>query len=80
MATSEILTEDVADFASRLETMTEDEVFAAMRSLELQSELEPGDRDEILSRIALVEEELERRFPGQSLAPYRRWKKEQPLM
>ncbi|MCJ8238662.1 hypothetical protein [Peteryoungia algae] len=79
MTASDILTEDVADFASRLEAMTEDEVFAAMRSLELRSEEVSGDRDEIFSRIALVEEELERRFPGQSLAPYRNWKKDQPL-
>ena len=79
MTTSDILTEDVADLASRLEAMTEDEVFAAMRSLELHSERNAGDRDEIFSRIALVEDELERRFPGQSLVPYRNWKKDQPL-
>ncbi|MBX9467996.1 MAG: hypothetical protein KL839_09145 [Rhizobium sp.] len=79
MMTSEILTEDVADFASRLEAMTEDEVFAAMRSLEISSENQSADRDDVLSRIALVEEEIERRFPGQLLAPYRNWQKGQPL-
>ncbi|MFN3720428.1 MAG: hypothetical protein ACK4UW_16140 [Rhizobium rhizophilum] len=79
MMTSEILTEDVADFASRLEAMTEDEVFAAMRSLEISSENQSADRDDVLSRIALVEEEIECRFPGQLLAPYRNWRKDQPL-
>lgn len=80
MTRRDILTEDVAELASRLEAMTDDEVFTAMRTLESHSEDESGDRDEILSRIALVEEELERRFPGQLLAPYRTWKKDQSLI
>ncbi len=71
---SDIQTEDVADLASRLEAMTEDEVFAAMKSLEMRSEDPTSDRDEILARIALVEDEIERRFPGQLLAPYRQWR------
>lgn len=80
MTTHQILTEDVADLASQLEAMTEDEVFAAMRTLEMQSEDNSSDQAEVLSRIALVEEELERRFPGQVLAPYRNWKKERSLL
>lgn len=71
---SDIQTEDVADLASRLEAMTEDEVFVAMKSLETRSEDSTSDRDEILARIALVEDEIERRFPGQLLAPYRQWR------
>jgi len=77
MTTGNLLTEDVADLALRLEAMTDDEVFETMRSLEVLSEDKSADRDDALSRIALVEEEIERRFPGQLLAPSRGWKKEQ---
>ncbi|MGZ2383772.1 hypothetical protein [Rhizobium brockwellii] len=80
MVASDILNEDVSDFATRLEAMTSDEVFAAMSSLEKHSEDDIRNREEILSRITLVEEEIERRFPGQMLTPYRDWKKEQPLL
>jgi hypothetical protein len=78
MAADDILNEDVSDFATRLEAMTSDEVFAAMSSLEKHSD-DANDREEILSRMTLVEEEIERRFPGQMLVPYRDWKKEQPF-
>ncbi len=71
---SDIQTEDVSDLASRLAAMTDDEVFAAMKSLETRSEDSTSDRDEILAWIALVEDEIERRFPGQLLAPYRQWR------
>jgi hypothetical protein len=77
MVANDILNEDVADFATRLEAMTSDEVFAAMSSLEADSEDDASDREETLSRITLVEEEIERRFPRQMLAPYRDWKKQQ---
>jgi hypothetical protein len=80
MTTGDILKEDVADLASRLEAMTDDEVFTTMKVLEKLSEDGTSDREESLSRIALVEEELEKRFPGQMLAPYRNWKKEQALI
>ncbi|QDG94746.1 hypothetical protein NIBR502774_19890 (plasmid) [Rhizobium sp. NIBRBAC000502774] len=80
MTAKDILQEDVSDFASRLEAMTSDEVFAAMSSLEKHCEDEVDDRDETLSRIALVEDEIERRFPGQKLAPYRDWKQDQSLL
>ncbi|MFW8641991.1 hypothetical protein ACOJBO_00880 [Rhizobium beringeri] len=75
MVDNEILNENVSDFATRLEAMTSDEVFAAMSALEKHGEDDAGDRDETLSRIMLVEEEIERRSPGQMLTPYRDWKK-----
>lgn len=80
MVANDILNEDVADFAIRLEAMTNDEVFSIMGSLEKHSEDDVRDQEEILSRITLVEEEIERRFPGRMLLPYRDWKKEQPFM
>ncbi len=79
MTAKDILKEDASNFATRLEAMTSDEVFSAMRLLEKHSEDDISDREVTLSRIALVEEEIERRFPGQMSAPYRNWKKEQPL-
>jgi hypothetical protein len=76
MAADNLLNDPVADLASRLEAMTDDEVFTAMSTLEAVSEATEGAvRDEALSRIALIEVEIERRFPGQLLAPYRDWKK-----
>ncbi|WP_446737854.1 hypothetical protein [Rhizobium sp. CFBP 8752] len=75
MIANDVLNEDVSDFATRLEAMTSDEVFAAMSLLEKHSEDNASDREETLSRITLVEEEIERRFPGQMLTPYRDWKK-----
>ncbi|MBA9036231.1 hypothetical protein [Rhizobium leguminosarum] len=80
MDAKEILREDISNFAFRVEAMTIDEVFDAMSLLEKHSEDQVSDRDETLSRITLVEEEIERRFPGQKLAPYRDWKQDQPLL
>ena len=80
MTANDILNEGVSDFATRLEAMTSDEVFGAMSALDARSEDDASDREENLSRIALVEEEIERRFPGQKLTPYREWKKEQSSM
>lgn len=66
----------IADFAGRLEAMTQDEVFSVMSDLEAVSECAEGsEREEVLSRIALTEEEIQKRFPGQLLAPYLEWKK-----
>ncbi len=76
MTADKILKEDVSDFASRLEAMRTDEVFAAMSALEEFSEAGDRSREPTFSRIALVEDEIERRFPGQLLVPYRDWKKE----
>lgn len=80
MVANDILNEDVSGFATRLEAMTSDEVFVAMSLLEKHSEDDASAREDTLSRITLVEEEIERRFPGQLLTPYRDWKKEQPLL
>ena len=80
MATYDILIEDISDFASRLAAMTTDELYQTMKSLEDLSEKSLDDRAEALARIALVEDEIEQRFPGQLLATYRDWKKEQPLL
>ena len=80
MTANDISNEGVSDFATRLEAMTSDEIFATMSALEKHSEDDASDREETLSRIALVEEEIERRFPGQMLTPYRDWKKQQLLM
>jgi hypothetical protein len=71
---------DTASFADNLSAMTDDELFQQMRSLEQESEKrskESGDDlDEILGRIALVEQAIEERFPGQALAPYKQWQRD----
>jgi hypothetical protein len=80
MDAKEILRDDISDFASGLEAMTIDEVFNAMGVLEKHSEDNVSERDETLYRIALVEQEIERRFPGQKLAPFRDWKQDRTLL
>ncbi len=76
MPASDPSKEPVAELVSRLEAITDDEVFAAMDALETASgEAKDAKREEILSRIALTEDEIERRFSGQVPAPYRDWKK-----
>ncbi|WP_043626478.1 hypothetical protein [Ensifer sp. ZNC0028] len=67
----------IADFAGRLEAMSQDEVFSVMSDLEAAASecAEGSERQEVLSRIALTEEEIQKRFPGQLLAPYREWRK-----
>ncbi|MBX5181190.1 hypothetical protein HJB88_00820 [Rhizobium sp. NZLR5] len=81
MSTNPLINEPVDDLASRLEVMTDDEVFMTMSELERASEA-AGDHAarEILPRIALTESEIERRYPGELLAPYRDWKQRQPLL
>ncbi|OWW02395.1 hypothetical protein ATY81_22430 [Rhizobium sp. R72] len=75
MSENKILSEPVNDLARRLASMIDDEVFAAMELLEKASEeRHQGDLDDVLSRIALTESEIERRYPGQLLLPYREWK------
>jgi hypothetical protein len=67
--------EEIRTFASSLETLTEDELFAAMAYLEEASEQEGETKGtDVLARIELVETEIEQRFPGQLLTPYKRWK------
>ncbi|PDV85537.1 hypothetical protein CO652_26175 [Rhizobium sp. H4] len=82
MSSNSLVNEPVEDLASRLETMTDDELFGTMNDLEKASNTaEGGDAvEEIISRIALAESEIERRYPGRLLAPYREWKQRQPLL
>ncbi|MBB3660785.1 hypothetical protein FHX15_006056 [Rhizobium sp. BK650] len=81
MPATDLSAKPVEEIASQLPAMSIEEVFAMMRQLEIASEeADVAGRDQVLSRIALVEEEIERRFPGQVLAPYRDWKKNDPLL
>ncbi|XAZ26322.1 hypothetical protein LVY75_34170 (plasmid) [Sinorhizobium sp. B11] len=81
MPAIDISARPVEEIASQLSAMSIEEVFLAMRQLETASEaVDVAGREQILSRIALVEEEIEARFPGQLLAPYRNWKKTHPLL
>lgn len=70
--------QDTASFADELAAMTDEELFASMRTLEQESESgsqAKHDISDVLARIALVEETIEDRYPGQALAPYKRWQK-----
>jgi len=66
-----------ASYAADLAAMTDDEIFRDMRELEKKAEAgsksQKVDLEEILAQIALVEQEIEQRFPGQALAPYKLW-------
>lgn len=67
---------DAANFADRLSAMTDEEVFSLMQELETASEsLTPEHRanNDVFARIAMVETTIEDRFPGQMLAPYKKW-------
>ncbi|NLS06323.1 hypothetical protein HGP14_23690 [Rhizobium sp. P32RR-XVIII] len=71
----------IQDFAVSLEAMSDDDLFTKMAELERASETSDADlRKETMARIALTEEVIERRFPGQLLAPYREWKRRQPIL
>ena len=76
------INENPASYAANLSVMTDDEIFSEMQALEQQSEVSAKDRgpelEAILGQIALVEQEIEQRFPGQALAPYKLWKREKP--
>ncbi|APO77939.1 hypothetical protein AM571_PC00197 (plasmid) [Rhizobium etli 8C-3] len=68
-----------ADFAQSIEKWTDDEIFELLAKLEIDSEsvsasgeLEP----EIQAKINIVETEIEARFPGQLLAPFKKWKQD----
>ncbi|AIC31592.1 MULTISPECIES: hypothetical protein [Rhizobium] len=81
MSTNPLMSEPVEDLANRLEAMTDDELFETMNELEKASDRADQDAmEEVLSRIALTESEIERRYPGRLLAPYRDWKQRQPLL
>ncbi|GAA3065672.1 hypothetical protein GCM10010520_11870 [Rhizobium viscosum] len=81
MPDNDLSTKPVDEIGAQLPAMTDEEIFGAMRWLETNSESAAGsDRQEVLARIVLIEEEIERRFPGQVLAPYRDWMKNHPLL
>ncbi|MDK4732276.1 hypothetical protein [Rhizobium sp. CNPSo 3490] len=81
MSANPLMTEPVEELATRLEAMTDDELFLTMSALEKASNAARNDATaEVLFRIALTEDEIERRYPGQVLAPYRDWKQRQPLL
>ncbi|MGG7577140.1 hypothetical protein NMA58_22950 (plasmid) [Rhizobium sp. YTUHZ045] len=81
MSANPLMTEPVEELATRLEAMTDDELFLTMSALEKASNAAKNDATaEVLFRIALTEDEIERRYPGQVLAPYRDWKQRQPLL
>jgi hypothetical protein len=66
---------DVEEFATEIAKMADDELFELMSALEVASEAEGARTDaDVVSRIALVETEIESRFPGQLLAPFKKWK------
>ncbi|WP_312889999.1 hypothetical protein [Rhizobium laguerreae] len=63
------------EFASALESMTDEELFELMADLEMRSEaLNRSSTDEVFAKILLTESAIERRFPGQLLQPYKEWK------
>jgi hypothetical protein len=67
---------DASDFASRLETFSDDELFQTMQELEKASEdisHKQRETSDVFAKIALVETAIEDRFPGQLLAPYKEW-------
>ena len=66
---------DIDEFATEIEKMSDEDVFELMAALEQASEADGNRTDtDIVARIALVETEIESRFPGQLLAPFRNWK------
>ncbi|MDP9635006.1 UNVERIFIED_ORG: hypothetical protein J2W85_007101 [Ensifer adhaerens] len=70
---------DVRALPEQLEAMTDDELFARMSELEKESERQDVPNETALEMIALVETEIERRFPGQLMAPYREWRRRKIL-
>lgn len=71
--------ENPATYAADLAAMTDEEVFSEMEMLDKKSEAsvkkDRAELEAVLGQIALVEEEIERRFPGQALAPYKQWQR-----
>jgi hypothetical protein len=72
------------EFASSLAAMTDDEVFETMRSLEelsMERSISGKDLDpEISHKLAVTEDEIARRYPGQLLQPFLDWKRRRGLM
>ena len=71
-----ILAAPVDDLARRLGAMIDDELFAVMELLEKATNPQQRDLDDVLARIALTESEIEKRYPGMFLLPYRNWKQQ----
>jgi hypothetical protein len=65
---------NLADF---FHVATDDELFHKMRELEVKSEKD--GLSEVAALVELTATEIENRFPGQSLAPYVRWKHDRLL-
>jgi hypothetical protein len=72
-----------ADFASSLSAMTDDEIFETMLELEEMSERRSISGTvadaEISHKLAITEDEITRRHPGQLLQPFLDWKKNRGL-
>jgi hypothetical protein len=72
------------EFASSLAAMTDDEVFETMRALEeLSMERSmAGERPdgEISHKLAVAEDEIARRYPGQLLQPFLDWKRRRGMV
>jgi hypothetical protein len=71
-----------ADYHTQLSSMTDEEIFETMLSLEKDSEKSAGAdalETDVALRLELTEEEIRRRYPGQLLAPYLDWKKRRLL-
>jgi hypothetical protein len=65
----------IDEFATEIARMADEDIFELMAALEDASEADGNRTDtDIVARIALVETEIEGRFPGQLLAPFKRWK------
>lgn len=75
------MAEDPARFEQRLGAMTDDELFSLMKQFEDESEkLARKDRtDELMGHIMLIEAEINRRYPGQALLPYKQWQRDNIL-
>ncbi|TCU09638.1 hypothetical protein [Rhizobium sullae] len=68
-----------ADFARSIEKWTDEEIFELLAKLESESE-EASSSDEVdadlQAKIIVVGNEIETRFPGQLLAPFKKWKQD----
>ncbi|MBB4277923.1 hypothetical protein [Rhizobium mongolense] len=70
-----------ADFARSIEKWTDDEIFELLAKLESDSESASSSEElepDIQAKIVIVENEIEKRFPGQLLAPFKKWKRDRP--
>ena len=66
---------DINELSTEIERMSDEDVFDLMAALEQASNADGNRTDtDIAARIALVETEIDSRFPGQLLAPFKHWK------